>query len=107
MSNGDGDPIKKQVILKCYDFRKASVRLDTFVDSTPMMPAALESKSWFSTGSGVRKESMGACRGALGKGLLDWRLKTGYLFCIDNIISINERQKTSVTSQKGDGKGLL
>jgi hypothetical protein len=46
--------LKKQVILNCYDFRKASVRLDTFVDSAPMMPAALESKSWFSTGAGAK-----------------------------------------------------
>jgi len=53
------------------------------------------------------KRVNGGLSGLLGKGLLDWRLKTGYLFCIDNIISINERQKTSVTSQKGDGKGLL
>jgi len=68
MSSGDGDPIKKQMIQEAYDFRKASVRLDTFVDSAPMTLATPQSKSWFPAGLGFEKSQWGLV-GAPWKGI--------------------------------------
>jgi hypothetical protein len=68
MSSGDGCPIKKQLIQEGYDFRKASVRLDTFVDSAPMPLATPQSKLWFSPGLGFEKSQWGLV-GAPWKGI--------------------------------------
>jgi hypothetical protein len=51
MSNEVGGSIRKQVIENGYQLRKASARLDTFVDVAPMILAALKSNSWFSPGA--------------------------------------------------------